>query len=195
MTLGDASYPQSLLHMEDPPLLLYGMGAPAAWGPQFWDAPLTDDEQWTRAVDLEVGAVRCAGDGVDDLVGVGVGVMPLPLRKAQGITGEALLQILESRLDNVAYRMGFGASRSEARQVKTGATRHSAGLAVAGATFMDPHVSVGQVATYPARAANLPLMLESVASQLDEVHVVLNQFTRALRRSLPKRPMTVRELR
>ena len=32
MTLGDASYPQSLLHMEDPPLLLYGMGAPAAWG-------------------------------------------------------------------------------------------------------------------------------------------------------------------
>ncbi|MBI2747903.1 MAG: DNA-protecting protein DprA [Burkholderiales bacterium] len=32
LTLGDASYPQSLLHMEDPPLLLYGMGAPAAWG-------------------------------------------------------------------------------------------------------------------------------------------------------------------
>jgi len=31
MTLGDASYPQSLLHMEDPPLLLYGMGAQAAW--------------------------------------------------------------------------------------------------------------------------------------------------------------------
>jgi small subunit ribosomal protein S4 len=34
-----------------------------------------------------------------------------------GVTGEALLQLLESRLDNVAYRMGFGASRSEARQV------------------------------------------------------------------------------
>ena len=35
----------------------------------------------------------------------------------RGITGESLLQILESRLDNVTYRMGFGASRSEARQV------------------------------------------------------------------------------
>ncbi len=35
----------------------------------------------------------------------------------RGITGENLLQLLESRLDNVAYRMGFGTSRSEARQV------------------------------------------------------------------------------
>ena len=34
----------------------------------------------------------------------------------RGITGENLLQNLESRLDNVAYRMGFGASRGEARQ-------------------------------------------------------------------------------
>jgi len=37
--------------------------------------------------------------------------------KSRGITGESLLQILESRLDNVSYRMGFGASRAEARQV------------------------------------------------------------------------------
>ena len=37
--------------------------------------------------------------------------------RSKGVTGERLLQILESRLDNVAYRMGFGASRSEARQV------------------------------------------------------------------------------
>ena len=35
----------------------------------------------------------------------------------RGITGENLLQSLESRLDNVSYRMGFGASRAEARQV------------------------------------------------------------------------------
>jgi small subunit ribosomal protein S4 len=38
------------------------------------------------------------------------------------VTGEALLQILESRLDSVAYRMGFGASRTEARQI----VRHDA---------------------------------------------------------------------
>ncbi len=36
--------------------------------------------------------------------------------RGTSITGEALLQLLESRLDNVAYRMGFGASRGEARQ-------------------------------------------------------------------------------
>jgi small subunit ribosomal protein S4 len=34
-----------------------------------------------------------------------------------GATGETLLQILESRLDNVVYRMGFAATRSEARQL------------------------------------------------------------------------------
>lgn len=34
-----------------------------------------------------------------------------------GITGENLLQILESRLDNVVYRLGFGVSRSQARQL------------------------------------------------------------------------------
>jgi small subunit ribosomal protein S4 len=37
--------------------------------------------------------------------------------RLRGITGENLLQLLESRLDTVAYRMGFGASRTEARQV------------------------------------------------------------------------------
>jgi len=34
-----------------------------------------------------------------------------------GKTGETLLQILESRLDNVVYRMGFGSTRAEARQL------------------------------------------------------------------------------
>lgn len=35
----------------------------------------------------------------------------------KGITGEELLTILESRLDNVVYRLGFGASRAQARQL------------------------------------------------------------------------------
>ena len=35
----------------------------------------------------------------------------------KGSTGEDLLKMLESRLDNVVYRMGFGVSRSEARQL------------------------------------------------------------------------------
>ena len=39
--------------------------------------------------------------------------------KAPGLTGVNLLQILESRLDNVVYRMGFANSRKQARQLVT----------------------------------------------------------------------------
>jgi small subunit ribosomal protein S4 len=37
--------------------------------------------------------------------------------RAQGVTGELLIQHLERRLDNVAYRLGFAISRRQARQV------------------------------------------------------------------------------
>ncbi|MBE6777459.1 MAG: 30S ribosomal protein S4 [Ruminococcaceae bacterium] len=37
--------------------------------------------------------------------------------RKQGITGDNLLRILESRLDNVVYRVGFASSRAEARQL------------------------------------------------------------------------------
>ena len=37
--------------------------------------------------------------------------------RRRGATGENLLQLLECRLDNVVYRMGFGATRAEARQL------------------------------------------------------------------------------
>ncbi|MCJ8169903.1 30S ribosomal protein S4 [Atopomonas sediminilitoris] len=37
--------------------------------------------------------------------------------RQKGATGENLLQLLECRLDNVVYRMGFGATRSESRQL------------------------------------------------------------------------------
>lgn len=37
--------------------------------------------------------------------------------RKQGITGEVLLQLLECRLDNVAFRMGFGNTRRESRQL------------------------------------------------------------------------------
>jgi small subunit ribosomal protein S4 len=42
--------------------------------------------------------------------------------RIKGSTGENLLQLLEGRLDNVVYRMGFSASRSEGRQL----VRHNA---------------------------------------------------------------------
>ncbi|MGI6324224.1 MAG: 30S ribosomal protein S4 [Bacteroidales bacterium] len=37
--------------------------------------------------------------------------------RAKGVTGEVLLQILESRLDNVVYRLGIAPSRASARQL------------------------------------------------------------------------------
>lgn len=37
--------------------------------------------------------------------------------KKSGVTGDNLLQVLESRLDNVVYRLGFALSRAEARQL------------------------------------------------------------------------------
>ncbi|MBB5216283.1 30S ribosomal protein S4 [Parapusillimonas granuli] len=39
--------------------------------------------------------------------------------RRRGNTGETLIQLLESRLDNVVYRMGFGSTRAEARQLVT----------------------------------------------------------------------------
>ena len=55
----------------------------------------------------------------------------------KGQTGENLLQLLEGRLDTVAYRMGFGASRSEARQI----VRHN-GILVNGKRLNIPSYSV-----------------------------------------------------
>lgn len=37
--------------------------------------------------------------------------------RKEGVTGELLLQYLERRLDNVAYRLGFGSTRRQARQI------------------------------------------------------------------------------
>ncbi len=37
--------------------------------------------------------------------------------RVKGATGENLLQLLETRLDNVVYRMGFGSTRAESRQL------------------------------------------------------------------------------
>jgi small subunit ribosomal protein S4 len=62
--------------------------------------------------------------------------------RRKGRTGENLLQLLEGRLDSVAYRMGFGASRAEARQV----VRHN-GILVNGKRVNIPsyNVSPGDV--------------------------------------------------
>jgi len=55
----------------------------------------------------------------------------------KGSTGENLLQLLEGRLDNVVYRMGFSASRSESRQL----VRHN-GISINGSRVNIPSYQV-----------------------------------------------------
>ena len=57
--------------------------------------------------------------------------------RSKGVTGERLLQLLESRLDSVVYRMGFGASRAESRQL----VRHN-GITVNGKRVNIPSYQV-----------------------------------------------------
>jgi len=69
--------------------------------------------------------------------------------RSKGVTGERLLQLLECRLDNIAYRMGFGASRAEARQV----VRHN-GVLVNGRRVNIPsyHVRPGDTIEVTSKA-------------------------------------------
>jgi small subunit ribosomal protein S4 len=69
--------------------------------------------------------------------------------RLKGATGENLLRLLESRLDNVVYRMGFGSTRAEARQM----VAHKAVL-VNGAAVNIPsyQVQVGDVISLREKA-------------------------------------------
>ncbi len=79
--------------------------------------------------------------------------------RTRGITGETLLQLLERRLDNVAYRLGFGTSRAQARQL----VRHGHFL-VNGRKVDIPSFSVkaGDVVTIRTGSAKNPAILHAI---------------------------------
>jgi len=73
--------------------------------------------------------------------------------RLKGATGENLLQLLESRLDNVVYRMGFGSTRAEARQMVS----HKAILV---------NGSVVNIPSYQVQAGDVVSLREKAKKQL-----------------------------
>ena len=73
--------------------------------------------------------------------------------RRKGSTGENLLQLLESRLDNVVFRMGFGVSRTESRQL----VRHN-GITVNGSKVNIP--------SYQVKAGDVVAVAEKAKQQL-----------------------------
>lgn len=71
--------------------------------------------------------------------------------RVKGATGENLLQLLETRLDNVVYRMGFGSTRAESRQLVS----HKA-ISVNGQTVNIPSYAIksGDVVAIREKAKN-----------------------------------------
>ena len=117
--------------------------------------------------------------------------------RSKGVTGERLLQNLESRLDNVAHRMGFGASRTEARQL----VRHNA-ILVNGKRVNIPsyEVSPGDVIEVAEKAkAQLRIKASAEAAESRGIPEWIEVDTKALKgkfKALPARtelPSTVNE--
>src|SRR5260221_9290361 len=75
--------------------------------------------------------------------------------RAKGVTGELLLQQLERRLDNVVYRLGFGMSRRQARQLVRHGHIHVNGHKVDIPSYQ---VSVGEEIAVRQSSLKLPML-------------------------------------
>ena len=106
--------------------------------------------------------------------------------KMRGIAGENLLKLLEMRLDNVVYRLGYGASRTEARQL----VNHGHFLVNGVKTDIPSYrVNVGDVIEVRERSLNLAVIKEALENKVATpafVEVDTNKLTGKLTR-LPER--------
>lgn len=85
--------------------------------------------------------------------------------KSKGKTGEVLLQLLETRLDNVLYRLGFAPTRPSARQLIS--HRH---VLVDGQKVDIPSYNLkpGQTVTFDERSLTKPFLKENLTKTQDE---------------------------
>jgi small subunit ribosomal protein S4 len=83
-------------------------------------------------------------------------------QRSKGVTGEVLLQLLESRLDNLVYRLGIAPTRSGARQLVT--HRH---ITVNGSVVNIPSYSVkpGDVVGVREKSKSLEVIQDSLGSR------------------------------
>lgn len=81
--------------------------------------------------------------------------------RRKGVTGENLLQILETRFDNVVYRLGYASSRSEARQLVTHGHFKINGKKVDIPSLL---VNAGDVVEVKEKSREIPLIKEIAES-------------------------------
>jgi small subunit ribosomal protein S4 len=85
--------------------------------------------------------------------------------RLKGSTGDNLLQLLEARLDNVVYRMGFGSTRAEARQLVNHKSIMVNGAVVNIPSYVvaaDDVISVREKARKQARIAEAMTLAEQI---------------------------------
>ena len=82
--------------------------------------------------------------------------------RKEGVTGELLLQYLERRLDNVVYRLGFGSTRRQARQIVSHGHILINGKRVDIASY---RVKQGDVITLKEGSSELAIIKESVGQK------------------------------
>lgn len=87
-------------------------------------------------------------------------------QKSKENTGEALLQLIERRLDNVVYRLGFAPTRAAARQLVS--HRH---ILVDGKKVNIPsyQIQIGQTLTLDDKAQNIPEIKKAVALDISNM--------------------------
>ena len=86
--------------------------------------------------------------------------------KAKGVTGSRLLMTLELRLDNIAYRLGFGASRKQARQLVTHGHVSVNGKAVDICSYQVSAGDVIEVKEKTKKNVNIVAAMENASSRI-----------------------------
>jgi len=105
--------------------------------------------------------------------------------RKQGVTGENMLQFLELRLDNLVYRVGWAATRSQARQFVNHGHIRVNGKKVNIPSFQ---VQDGDVIEVKEKSRELPLVLEAIASSERDLPEYMDVDLNALKGTFTRGP-------